>query len=119
MSRAEVARIHLVVVGCVCFLASPSFAGKQAISDQDLDRVSAAGGCKAESSACDASEDDSSAAQTSAITQGTNGLRVTTTMNGALALDGAQQSVQTLILNNVVGGNQIANGINLSGGGPR
>ncbi len=119
MSRADVARICLIVAGCVCFLASPSFAEKQAISDQNLDRVSAAGTCLAGSGACDAPDNDSNAAQTSAIAQGANGLRVTTTMNSALTLGEAQQSIQTLILNNVVGGNQIANGINLSGAGPR
>jgi hypothetical protein len=119
MSRADAARIYLIVAGCVCLLASPSFAEKQIISDQDLDRVGAAGTCPAGSSACDPSDDDSSAAQTSAITQDNNGMRVTTTFDASLTLKASQQGSRTLTLNNVAGTNQVATGINVSAGGTR
>jgi hypothetical protein len=119
MSRADVVRIYLIVAGCVCFLASPSFAEKQVISDQELDRVGAAGACPAVSSTCDVSDNDSGAAQASAITQDKNRLQVTTTTNTSLTLNAAQQVARTLTLNNVVGTNQVATGVNVSSGGPR
>jgi hypothetical protein len=119
MRRTDVARIYLVIAGCVCLLASPSFAEKEAISDQDLDRVSAAGTCKTGSSACDSPDDDSNAAQTSAIPPDKNGLQVTTTTNTSLTLNAAQQGARTLTLNNVVGTNQVATGVNVSAGGLR
>lgn len=120
MTLTNIARLTMLVLLAAFLLAGPAFAAKEAISDQDLDRVSAAGTCKkAGSSACDTPEEDSIGAQTSVITQGTNGLQVTTTMISALALNGAQQGIRTLTLNNVVGTNQVANAMNVFAGGPR
>jgi hypothetical protein len=119
VNLAKLARVYLLVLAAVILLASPSFAGKEAISDQDLDRMSAAGTCQAGLSACDASDEDSGAAQPPAIAQDKNGLQVTTTATNILTLNGAQQGIRTFILNNVVGTNQIATGVNVSAGGPR
>ncbi len=119
MSLTNIARLTMLVPVAAFLLAGPAFAGKEAISDQDLDRVSAAGFCRAGSSPCDAVEEDSGGPQTLVITQGTNGLQVTTTMNSTVALNGAQQGIRTITLNNVVGTNQVANAMNIFAGGPR
>ncbi len=119
MSLTKITRLSMLVLIAAFLLAGPAFAAKEAISDHDLDRVSAAGICRARSSACDTVGEDSIGAQTSVITQGTNGLQVTTTMNSTLALNGAQQGIRTLTLNNVVGTNQVANAMNVFAGGPR
>ncbi len=119
MSLTEIIRIHLLAAGAVILLAGPSFAEKEAIGDQDLDRVSAAGICRTGSRPCDASEEDAGAAQTSGIAQDRKGLQVATTTTNTLDLSQAQQGMRTVILNNIVGPSQVANGINVSGGGPR
>jgi hypothetical protein len=119
MNLAKLARVYLLVLGAVILLASPSFAGKEAIGDQDLDRVSAAGTCQAGSSACDASDEASDAAQPPATAQDKNGLQVTTTTINTLILGGGQQNLRAVILNNVVGTNQVATGVNVSAGGLR
>jgi hypothetical protein len=80
MSRTRIACVSLLVLGAVWLLAGPAFAGRKAISDQDLDRVSAAGVCGAGSHVCDASE-DSGAAQTSMTTPDTNGAQVAVAAN--------------------------------------
>jgi hypothetical protein len=119
MSLTEIVRIHLLAAGAVALLAGLSSAEREVIGDQDLDRVSAAGICGVGTRACDASEEDPGAAQTSGITQDRSGLQLTTTTNNTLDLSQAQQGMRTVILNNIVGESQVANGINISGGGPR
>ncbi len=116
MTLTGIVRVHLLAACAVVLLAGPSSAEKEAIGDQDLDRVSAAGICGVGTRACDASGEDSGAAQTSGITQDGNGLRVSTTTNNTLDLNQAQQGMRTVILNNIVGESQVANGINVSGG---
>ena len=119
MSRTRIACVSLLVLGAVWLLAGPAFAEKEAMSDQDLDRVSAAGVCGAGSHVCDASE-DSGAAQTAMLTQDTNGAQVVSAAHYLLTLSGgAQQGTRALVLNNAVGTSQVANGINISGMGAR
>jgi hypothetical protein len=119
MSRIRFACGSLLVLGAVWLLAGPAFAEKEAISDQDLDRVSAAGVCGAGSPVCDASE-DAGAAQTSMIPQDTNRAQVVFEPHYLLTLSGgAQQGTRALVLNNAVGTSQVANGINISGTGAR
>ena len=119
MNAAKRVRFSLLVLGAVILAAGPSYAEKEAISDQDLDRVSAAGTCPAGSAACNPTNEDSSAAQDSTIAQGTSGRQITNTAINALTLNQAQQAMRAAVLNNIVGTNQVANGINVFGGGPR
>jgi hypothetical protein len=119
MSRTRIACVPFLVVGAVWLLAGPAFAGKEAIRDQDLDRVSAAGVCGAGSHVCNASEDPG-AAQTSMAAQDAKGAQVSVAPRYLLTLgEGAQQGIRALVLNNAVGTSQVANAINISGMGAR
>jgi hypothetical protein len=80
-------------------MVAPSFAAKQAVSDDELDMVTAAG-------------------QPVAITAGNTS---TVSFSGATTIQvtiqtGSQTNLRALALNNVVGENQVANGINIQGG---
>jgi hypothetical protein len=79
-------------------MVSPSFAGKKAVSDEELDLVTAAG-------------------QPVIVEIGTNGtVSFTPTTNIAQTIQtNAQTNLRALALNNVAGENQVANGINISG----
>jgi hypothetical protein len=119
MSRTRIACVPLLVLGAVWLLAGPAFAEKEAMSDQALDRVSAAGVCGAGSHVCDVSE-DSGAGQTSMTTEDTSGAQIAFAARYLLTFGGgAQQGTRALVLNNAVGTNQVANGINISGMGAR
>jgi hypothetical protein len=119
MSRTRIAGVFLLVLSAVGLLVGPAFAGKEAISDQDLDRVSVAGVCGTGSHVCDASE-NSDAGQASMITQNAHGAQVTSAAHYLLTLgSGAQQGTRALVIDNAVGANQLANGINISGMGAR
>ncbi len=119
MSPIRTACLFLLVLGTGWLLAGPACAEKEAISDQDLDRVSAAGICGVGAYACDGS-DESVAAHVSAGAQDSRTMQVNVAERYFLAIGlGAQQGSQALILNNAVGTNQIANGLNISGGGAR
>ncbi len=110
----------LLVLGTGWFLADPACAGKEAITDPDLDRVSAAGVCGTTNAHACGSLEDSGSAQEPTVAQDTSTLRVDAAARYHLGFGaGAQQGTQALILNNAVGTNQIANGINISGGGAR
>src|SRR5574341_153925 len=79
-------------------LVAPSFAAKKAVSDEELDMVTAAG--------------------QPAIVQGSGATSVsfTPTTNIVVTIQtGSQTNLRALALNNVVGENQVANGINISG----
>ena len=119
MNLADRTCVLMLALVAVILVAVPSFAGKEAISDQDLDRVSAAGTCQGGSAACDPTDEDSSTAQNSTITQGTSGRQITNTAINILTITQAQQGMRATVLNNLVGTNQVANGINVFGGGPR
>ncbi len=111
--------MSLFLLGVGWVLAGPAFAEKEIIGGQDLDRVSAAGVCGVGARACDAPE-DSGAAQASMITQDTIGAQFVFSPQYHLTLTGgAQQGTRALVLNNAVGTNQVANGINISGTGSR
>ncbi len=119
MRPVRVACLVLFVLGAGWFLADPACAEKEAITDQDLDRVSAAGVCGAGAPACDGSEEPV-AAQASTVTQDKRTMQVDIAGRYSLTLGaGAQQGMRALILNNAVGTNQIANGINISAGSAR
>jgi hypothetical protein len=79
-------------------LVAPSFAAKKAVSDEELDMVTAAG--------------------QPVIIQGgpvTVSFLPTTDISSVIQPD-SQASLRALALNNVVGENQVANGINIAGG---
>jgi len=79
-------------------LAAPSFAAKQAVSDEELDMVTAAG-------------------QPVVITVGTSGtvIFLSSTNIASVLQSGSQNALRALVLNNVTGENQVANGVNISG----
>lgn len=81
-------------------MVAPSFAAKKAVSDEELDMVTAAG-------------------QPVVISSGSS---LTLTFNGLTAIasdldNGSQTDLRALILNNVVGENQVHNGINVNASG--
>ncbi len=110
----------VLLLGAGWLLADPACAGKEAITGPDLDRVSAAGVCgTTDAHACGSSE-ESGSAQDPTAAQDTSRLRIDAAARYHRGFGaGAQQGTQALILNNAVGTNQIANGINISGGGAR
>jgi hypothetical protein len=80
-------------------MVAPSFAAKKAVSDEELDMVTAAG--------------------QPVIIQGEGTLSVDFTGTTDIVQTiqtGSQQNLRALALNNVLGENQVANGINISGG---
>lgn len=81
-------------------LAAPSFAAKQAVSDEELDLVTAAG-------------------QPAVISSSGTSSTVSFTGNTTVALGilgTSQANLRALVLNNVAGENQVANGVNIQGG---
>lgn len=95
-------RTGSVVLGCLLVTAAilvlPSWAASQAMSDQELDHVTAAG-------------------QPAVVTAG-SGSVVEFAAATDIALDiapNSQAGLRALVLNNVAGENQIANGLNISG----
>jgi hypothetical protein len=81
-------------------MVSPSFAGKQAVNDDELDQVTAAGQPIILSSG-----------NTSVI------VAIPITSIAQTIQTGSQLNLRALALNNVAGENQVANGINISGAG--
>jgi len=78
-------------------MVSPSFAGKKAVSDDELDLVTAAG-----------------QPVIVQIGSGTVTFNPSTTIQVTIQT-GSQTNLRALVLNNVAGENQVANGINISG----
>jgi len=79
-------------------MTAPSFAAKKAVTDEELDMVTAAG--------------------QPAILQGSGGTTVSFVPTVEIAMTiqtGSQTNLRALALNNVAGENQVANGINISG----
>lgn len=109
--------VHTGFIGLAFFLGllgGLSFAGMETLSDNDLDRVSAAGHCEEGSTApCDASNADPSPDGEHASIPAT----LSGQISHQLSLEQAQQGVRALAITNVSGMNQVANGMNIAGGG--
>lgn len=115
MSRPLVQRGFIGLAFFLGLLGGPTFAGMETLSDNDLDRVSAAGHCEEKSTIpCETSNGNSTSdgenASVPAFLSGQASQQLT--------LEQAQQGIRALAITNVSGMNQVANGMNIAGGGP-
>jgi hypothetical protein len=113
----------LAAVAILLYFAAPSFA-KKALNEGDLDRITAAGeptiiqvsGVTIEASSV-TTTDGTTGAET--VTGGDASLEVSYSDEGPSEMtlgDNAQENLRALVLNNVIGENQIGNGINIISG---
>jgi hypothetical protein len=112
-------------LGLLLWFAVPSFAAKKLLGEDELDRITAAGeptiisieGVTIEASSVVTTDGGEPASET--VTGGDAVLQVSYSDSESAELtlgDNAQSSLRALVLNNVVGENQIGNGINVISG---